>query len=126
VITSLLLNNLKQENKNLMLIQEPAKDFKLPNLERSLLEDAFDEIELLSFPISCTVFELLQTKYRGDIMAKDLAIHHKKQFKMLSYLISRKRVPTIKGNMYFGTWIDYEGTYFDTVHFPFQGGGYYL
>jgi DNA polymerase-3 subunit alpha/error-prone DNA polymerase len=35
--------------------------------------------------------------------------------------------------MYFGTWIDYEGHYFDTVHFPnclehypFQGGGCYL
>jgi DNA polymerase III alpha subunit len=133
VIASLLLNNLKPENKNLMLIQEPVKDFKLPNLERSLFEDAFDEIELLSFPVSCTVFELLQTKYRGAIMAKDLAIHHKKQVKMLAYLISRKQVPTIKGNMYFGTWIDYEGTYFDTVHFPdnllqfpFQGGGCYL
>lgn len=133
VIASLLLNNLKPENKNLMLIQEPVKEFKLPNLERSLLEDAFDEIELLSFPVSLTVFDLLQTKFRGNIMAKDLVIHHKKQVKMLAYLISRKQVPTVKGNMYFGTWIDYEGTYFDTVHFPdnllqfpFQGGGCYL
>jgi DNA-directed DNA polymerase III PolC len=133
VIASLLLNNLKPENKNLMLIQEPVKEFKLPNLERSLLEDAFDEIELLSFPVSCTVFDLLQTKYRGDVMAKDLGLHHKKQVRMLAYLISRKQVPTVKGTMYFGTWIDYEGTYFDTVHFPdnllqfpFQGGGCYL
>ena len=35
--------------------------------------------------------------------------------------------------MYFGTWVDVEGTYFDTAHFPdclktypFQGGGCYL
>lgn len=35
--------------------------------------------------------------------------------------------------MYFGTWIDAEGEYFDTAHFPnnlkqypFQGGGCYL
>jgi DNA-directed DNA polymerase III PolC len=133
VIASLLLNNLKPENKNLMLIQEPIKEFKLPNLERSLFEDAYDEIELLSFPVSCSVFELLQTKHRGDIMAKDLILHHKKQVKMLAYLISRKQVPTIKGNMYFGTWIDNDGTYFDTVHFPdnllqypFLGGGCYL
>ena len=133
VIASLLLNNLKPENKNLMLLQEPVREFKLPNLERSLYEDAFDEIELLSFPISCTVFDLLQTKYRGDVMAKDLLVHHKKQVKMLAYLISRKQVPTKKGTMYFGTWIDNEGTYFDTVHFPdnllqypFQGGGCYL
>ena len=133
VIASLLLNNLKPENKNLMLLQEPVKEYKLPNLERSLHEDAFDEIELLSFPVSCTVFDLLQTKHRGDVMAKDLLLHHKRQVKMLAYLISRKQVPTKKGNMYFGTWIDNEGTYFDTVHFPdnllqfpFQGGGCYL
>lgn len=133
VIASLLLNNLKPENKNLMLMQEPVKEFKLPNLERSLYEDAFDEIELLSFPVSCTVFDLLQTKYRGNVMAKDLLVHHKKQVKMLAYLISRKQVPTKKGTMYFGTWIDFEGTYFDSVHFPdnllqypFQGGGCYL
>ena len=52
---------------------------------------------------------------------------------MLAYLISRKHVPTKKGTMYFGTWIDAEGQYFDTAHFPncleeypFQGGGCYL
>lgn len=133
VTASLLLNNLKPENKNLMLLQEPVKEFKLPNLERSIHEDAFDEIELLSFPVSCTVFDLLETKYRGDVMAKNLLIHHKKQVKMLAYLISRKQVPTKRGPMYFGTWIDNEGTYFDTVHFPdnllqypFLGGGCYL
>lgn len=133
VVASLLLNNLKPENKNLMLIEQPLKEFKLPNLERSLYEDAFDEIELLSFPISCTVFDLLQTTYRGSCMATDLIIHHKKQVKMLAYLISRKQVPTVKGTMYFGTWIDNNGDYFDTVHFPdnllqfpFLGGGCYL
>ena len=133
VIASLLLNNFKPENRSLLLLQEPVKEYKLPTLERSLYEDAFDEIELLSFPVSCTVFDLLQTKHRGDIMAKDLVIHHKKQVRMLAYLISRKQVPTKKGNMYFGTWIDHEGTYFDTAHFPdclaqfpFQGGGCYL
>jgi len=133
VIASLLLNNLKPENKNLMLIQEPVKEFNLPVLKRSLYEDAFDEIELLSFPVSCTVFDLLKTRHKGEIMAKDLITHHKKQVKMIAYLISRKQVPTVKGTMYFGTWIDEEGTYFDTVHFPdnlleypFQGGGCYL
>ncbi|CAM3171488.1 hypothetical protein CHFL109739_20135 [Chryseobacterium flavum] len=37
---------------------------------------------------------------------------------MLAYLISRKHVPTKKGTMYFGTWIDVNGDYFDTAHFP--------
>jgi DNA-directed DNA polymerase III PolC len=133
VIASLLLNNFKPENRNLLLIKEPVKEYKLPTLERSLFEDAFDEIELLSFPVSCTPFDLLQTKNRGDIMARELLSCHKKQVRMLAYLISRKQVPTKKGTMYFGTWIDNEGSYFDTAHFPdsltqypFLGGGCYL
>jgi len=133
VIARLILVNFKPENRGLMLIQEPVKDYKLPVLERSKFEDAFDEIELLSFPVSCSPFELLQTKYRGDVMAKDLVKHQKKQVKMIAYLISRKHVPTKMGAMYFGTWIDEEGELFDTAHFtnslkqyPFQGGGCYL
>lgn len=133
VIARLILVNFKPENRNLMLLQEPIKEYELPVLERSPFEDAFDEIELLSFPVSCTPFDLLQTKYRGDVMAKDLLKHHKKTVKMLAYLISRKHVPTKMGAMYFGTWVDIEGEYFDTAHFtkslkeyPFQGGGCYL
>lgn len=133
VLVSLLLNNYKPENRSLMLLQEPAKEFKLPVLDRSIFEDAFDEIELLSFPISCTVFDLLQTKHRGDVLVKELMNYHKKQIRMLAYLISTKQVPTKRGNMYFGTWVDNEGAYFDTAHFPdsltkypFQGGGCYL
>ena len=133
VQVSLLMNNFKPENRGLMLIEQPAKEFKLPVLERSVFEDAFDEIELLNFPVSCTVFDLLQTRHRGDIMVRDLLKYHKKQVRMLAYLISTKQVPTKRGNMYFGTWIDHEGAYFDTAHFPdslannpFQGGGCYL
>ena len=133
VIARLILVNFKPENRNLMLLQEPVKEYKLPTLERSPFEDAFDEIELLSFPVSCTPFDLLQTRYRGAVMARDLIKNHKKTVKMLAYLISRKHVPTKRGTMYFGTWIDIEGEYFDTAHFtdslekyPFQGGGCYL
>lgn len=133
VIARLILVNFKHENRHLMLLQEPIKEYTLPVLERSPFEDAFDEIELLSFPVTCTPFDLLQTKYRGSVMAKDLVKHHKKTVKMLAYLISRKHVPTKMGAMYFGTWIDHEGAYFDTAHFtnslgkyPFQGGGCYL
>ncbi|MBZ4040929.1 MULTISPECIES: DNA polymerase III subunit alpha [Flavobacterium] len=133
VIARLILVNFKPENRNLMLIQEPVKEYELPKLERSEFEDAFDEIELLSFPVSCSPFDLLQTKFRGDVMAKDLLMYHKKTVRMLAYLISRKHVPTKMGAMYFGTWIDAHGDFFDTAHFtdslakyPFQGGGCYL
>lgn len=87
-----------------------------------------------------SIFDLLKTKYRGHVLVKDLLQYHKKQVKMLAYLISRKHVPIKKKNhqgkkddMYFGTWIDAEGEYFDTAHFPdslrkfpFKEGGIYL
>ncbi|MFC4686936.1 DNA polymerase III subunit alpha [Epilithonimonas pallida] len=119
--------------KHLTLLDESQKEYTLPKVQRHPLEDAFDEIEILGFPVSVSPFDLLQTKYRGSVMAKDLTKYHKKQVKMLAYLISRKHVPTKRGTMFFGTWIDAEGEYFDTAHFPdnlsqypFQGGGCYL
>lgn len=133
VTARMLLVNFKPEDRAPMLLQEPTKAYRLPELERLPYEDAFDEIELLGFPVSCTPFDLLQTKYRGEVLVQDLLKHHKKQVKMLAYLIARKHVPTKLGTMYFGTWIDVHGDYFDTAHFPdslqaypFQGGGCYL
>jgi len=129
----LLMINFKPEYRLPSFFETPKKDYELPQLKRNPFEDAFDEIEILGFPVSCSPFDLLQTKYRGSVMAKDLIKFHKKQVKMLAYLISRKHVPTKKGTMFFGTWIDVEGNYFDTAHFPdnlkqypFQGGGCYL
>ncbi|MCW4451609.1 DNA polymerase III subunit alpha [Kaistella sp. BT6-1-3] len=129
----LLLINFKPENRGRMLFEEPVQDYHLPELKRDFFEDAFDEIEILGFPVSYTPFDLLETKYRGSVFVKDLLKNHKKQVKMLAYLISRKHVPTKKGNMFFGTWIDVNGDYFDTAHFPdslkqydFMGGGCYL
>ncbi|PVH25240.1 DNA polymerase III subunit alpha [Sphingobacterium corticibacter] len=129
----LLLVSFKPQTQQPVLLHEPAREYTLPKLERSAFEDAFDEIELLGFPTSCSPFDLLQTRYRGTIMVNELTQHHKKQVKMLAYLISRKHVPTKRGTMYFGTWVDVQGNYFDTAHFPdclaeypFKGGGCYL
>ncbi len=128
-----IMMNFRPENRYPQLLPEPVREYKLPELKRSPFEDAFDEIELLGFPVSVTPFNLLKTSYRGDVMARDLVQHHKKQVKMLAYLVSRKHVPTKMGAMYFGTWIDANGEFFDTAHFtgslkeyPFKGGGCYL
>ena len=128
-----LLASNKTIFRHATLLDEPQKNYQLPEINRNPFEDAFDEIEILGFPVSYRPFDLLQTKYRGTIMAKELTKFHKQQVKMLAYLISRKHVPTKRGTMFFGTWIDAEGEYFDTAHFsdclaqyPFQGGGCYL
>ncbi|ACU07594.1 DNA polymerase III alpha subunit [Flavobacteriaceae bacterium 3519-10] len=129
----LLMISFKPQNRLPSFFETPVQEYELPNLKRNRFEDAFDEIEILGFAVSCSPFELLQTKYRGGVRAMDLIKFHKKQVKMLAYLISRKHVPTTKGTMFFGTWIDADGNYFDTAHFPdnlqkypFQGGGCYL
>ena len=128
-----IMMNFKPEHRQPQLLPEPVREYKLPELKRSPFEDAFDEIELLGFPVSVTPFNLLKTGYRGDVMACNLVQYHKKQVKMLAYLVSRKHVPTKMGAMYFGTWIDANGEFFDTAHFtgslkeyPFKGGGCYL
>lgn len=135
-----LLSKNQYKTKIISLFDEPQKDYQLPVIERNPFEDAFDEIEILGFPVSYSIFDLLKTKYRGHVLVKDLFNYHKKQVKMLAYLISRKHVPIKKrghlgqkDDMYFGTWIDAEGQYFDTAHFPdslrqfpFKEGGIYL
>lgn len=116
-----------------VLFYEQPKSFKLPALERNPLEDAFDEIEILGFPISFSPFDLLQTNFRGQLKVGNLLQHVGKIVKMVGYLVTRKYVGTNKGLMNFGTWIDVDGLFFDTVHFPdcmnkypFQGAGCYL
>jgi len=133
ITARLILVNFKPKDREPMLFREPVKEYHFPSLERSAFEDAFDEIEIIGFPVSFSPFDLMQTKYRGDVMASDLLQHHNKTVKMLAYLVSRKHVPTKKGDMFFGTWVDVNGEFFDTAHFadclskyPFQGGGCYL
>ncbi|MDR6919935.1 DNA polymerase III alpha subunit [Chryseobacterium sp. 2987] len=133
-----LLSKNQYKTKIISLFEEPQKDYQLPLIERDPFEDAFDEIEILGFPVSYSIFDLLKIKYRGDVMVKDLLKYHKKQVRMLAYLISRKHVPIKnkygnRDDMYFGTWIDANGDYFDTAHFPdslskfpFKEGGIYL
>ncbi len=133
LLARLLLVNFKEENRHPKLISSPPVQYQLPPLVRSAFEDAFDEIELLGFPVQCSFFDLLQTRFRGTHLVKDFVYLHKQTVKLVGYLVSIKHVPTNSGMMNFGTWIDVEGNYFDTTHwasslakYPFQGGGCYL
>lgn len=116
------------------LFNLPSKKYVLPNLANHLIEDAYQELELLGFPITLNMFDLLKTDYRGDMLAKDLAQHEGKIVKMVGNFVCDKTVHTIKNTkMWFGTFIDIEGGFFDTTHFPnsspaypFRGKGCYL
>lgn len=109
------------------------KHYHLPELRQHPLEDAFDEIELLGFPVSLSLFDLLQTSYRG-MEAENLIQHVGKRIRTVGSLVTWKPVHTIKKQlMGFGTFLDHKGNFFDTTHFPdsmarypFKGGGCYL
>ena len=111
-----------------------SRKFQLPSLEQSSLEDAYDEIELLGFPVSKSHFNLLQTSFRGEIKARDMKQMLGKKVRMVGNLASLKNVYTVKKEfMHFGAFLDSEGEFFDTVNFPsslkkypFKGYGIYL
>ena len=110
------------------------KSFEMPVLDYSPIEDAYDEIELLGFPVTMSMFDLLQTSFRGEVMARDLLLYLGRKIRMVGRMVTIKYVRTSKREiMHFGTFIDQTGNFFDTVHFPdslknypFKGPGVYL
>jgi DNA polymerase-3 subunit alpha len=130
----MLLGESKKTEPGKSLFEMKPKKFVLPDLEQSRLEDAYDEIELLGFPVSLSRFDLLQTRFRGEIMARDMMKHLGKKVRMVGDLTSLKNVITIKKEwMHFGAFVDAEGEFFDVVNFPdtlrkypYKGYGVYL
>jgi DNA-directed DNA polymerase III PolC len=124
---------IKQQQYAATLFCTEPEEYELPVLEETLHEQAFDEIEILGFPL-CSPFELISAEVSGDIPAKDMNKYLGKYVKILGYYVCRKHVTTIrKQHMNFGTWTDREGHFFDSVHFPpalaahpFRGRGCYL
>ena len=109
-------------------------DYQLPDMETNPLEDAYDEIELLGFPVTMTWFDMLKTKFRGEVFAKNMLQYVGNQYRMLGHLVSLKYVKTSKGDlMHFANFLDANGDVFDAVvfpnvlkNYPFQGNGTYL
>ena len=116
------------------LFDTPSRKWELPGMEQSLVEAAYDEFELLGFPVTMSWFDLLQTGFRGEILANDLVDYVGKTVRMVGLLVAIKYVSTSKRElMNFGSFLDHTGEFFETVHFPsslknwpFSGNGVYL
>ena len=129
----MFLNKEKPAMPETLFYTRPKK-FDLPELEYNIIENAYDEIELIGFPASLTYFDLLQTNFRGEVLAKDMIHYVGKKVRMVGHLVTIKYVKTMKKEwMHFGTFLDATGEFFDTVHFPnslqyypFKGKGVYL
>jgi len=116
------------------LFIQQKKPFTLPPFEEKPMEAVYDELELLGFPVTLTFFQMLQTIWRGEINASNLSDHVGETVKLLGLLVTIKYVRTSKAEvMHFGCFLDEQGEFFDTVHFPdslkeypFKGRGVYL
>lgn len=108
------------------------KSYTLPPLENYPYANAFDQIELLGFPL-CDPFRLLATPDMGNTTAHQLQEKLNKTVTMVGYLVTTKDTSTKNHQlMHFGTFYDSEGLVFDTTHFPpsarkypFKGRGFY-
>jgi len=125
-------NPLVKHHNTASFFRAESEDYDLPVLAETEHEQAFDEIELLGFPLS-SPFSLLESKDLGQIVARQMPAAMGRVVVMVGYYVTRKQVTTVnRKHMSFGTWIDVEGKYFDSTHFPpsmarfpFKGKGCY-
>jgi len=100
------------------LFKEAPVSFTLPDLAAYPLEDWYDDIELLGFPVA-DPFTLIDDDPSRYIPARDLPAHIGKTITTLGYHVTHKPVRTVKGEtMSFGTFLDANKDWLDTVHFP--------
>lgn len=122
----------KRKAREAELFVVPPTPFQLPDLEESDKELAFEQMELLGFPL-CHPFDLLEQQVGTHTLAHEMPEKLGQVVEMYGYLVSIKRSRTSTGTyMNFGTLLDKEGNTIDTVHFPesvqrfpFTGKGIY-
>ena len=120
-------------------------DPKLPELNHYPLADAYDELDLLGFPL-CDPFSLVDRPEGHEppangfssaqpevILARQMGSYLRKRVEMLGYMIHVKATDTHTGQrMSFGSFIDTAGDFWDSTQFPdvaarypFRGRGVY-
>ncbi len=108
------------------LFREPPLHFRLPELRDTRLDDLYDQMEILGFPLT-NPFELAEEDPRAYVLARDFPGHRGRVVTTLVYFIARKHVITKYDDaMFFGTFVDCELDWVDTVHFPDAAARYPL
>jgi DNA polymerase-3 subunit alpha len=127
-----LVNPVKKADRNNELFELRPETYQLPELINNWLDDAFDDIELFGFSL-CSPFQLLKDPFSNRLSATQLRTYAGQTVEITGYLVSIKHAGTSRGErMHFGTFIDVNGHWIDTVHFPpsaqafpFRGPGCY-
>jgi DNA polymerase-3 subunit alpha len=128
-----ILGSQKKTNPKQELFDTAKKEFLLPELHHHPYDDALDEIEILGFPL-CSPFSLLKIQPESDLNVQELMKHVNENISIVGYYVTHKVTRTTKWqDMSFGTFLDHNGYFFDTTHFPnilakypFLGKGCYL
>ncbi|OIQ21177.1 DNA polymerase III subunit alpha [Lacinutrix sp. MedPE-SW] len=126
------LNAKRDYNSQSKLFISEHKKFNLPKLNVSWIENAYDEMELLGFPL-CDYFNLVNENTDDGILALQMKNYVGKNVLIYGSLVTTRYNNTSKGElMRLSTFIDKEGNYFDAVHFsnvvdkfPINGLGVY-
>ncbi len=132
-----LLGHTQKGTTDASLFTPDVNRFTLPRFEANDLEVAFDQIELFGFSL-LSPFRLLtpdaQAIAQRGVRSEALSDCIGQTVEVVGYLVTIKETQTAKRErMSFGCFIDVEGQWLDTVHFPpslkqfaFRGRGIYL
>lgn len=100
------------------LFETKKPEWKIPTLTHNRYDQAYEEMEIFGFSF-CSPFEMLKDEPPKGVLARDLMAYNGKFVSVVAQLVTVKYSRTAKGDrMYFGTFIDREGRWVDTVHFP--------
>lgn len=114
------------------LFEEKPVAFTLPELTDNAIDDLYDQKEILGFTL-WNPFALVDADPDQYIPAREIGNHLHKVITVLVYFIASKHVQTKNNDyMFFGTFIDKDLDWVDTVHFPdaartypLHSGGFY-
>ena len=131
-----LLGHVRKGHEEATLFTPDISRFTLPAFEHNDLEMAFDQIELFGFPL-VSPFRLLTSEsarqLENAVRSEALSDCIGKTVDVIGYLVTVKETQTARRErMAFGCFVDVEGQWIDTVHFPpslkqygFRGRGIY-
>jgi DNA polymerase-3 subunit alpha len=122
----------KQGTTQARLFKTNHRKFNLPTLNTTFIEEAYDQTELLGFPL-CNYFDLMDDACQQSIKASELNTYINQNVLLYGVLVNTRFHKASNGKLLrFCTFVDREGHYFDTVHFtkvvdkfPIHGIGVY-
>jgi len=108
----LLLSQVKKFETAPLFNCEENKHPVLPSFETGVIEDLYDEIELMGFPVSGSFFDMVRTEFRGDAKASNLTTFAGQTVRLLGEFVCDKVVYTKRNEyMKFGSFLDEEGNH---------------